>query len=171
MKYHLLGITAASLIILTAGCGKNAPTSSRYESDGATVKMSEYNGPNDAPSEHEADFFRKTIEPSVRQARESYPKARDRFLDGLPKGYSFFVTSILSSSKGDEMGFFRVERIENGRVTGILSTKLQLVDSFTYGQRYTFSESELIDWTLTSPSGSEEGNFVGKFLETQNVRH
>jgi hypothetical protein len=31
-------------------------------------------------------------------------------------------------------------------------------------QRYTFSEEELIDWTLTSPGGSEEGNFIGKFL-------
>jgi hypothetical protein len=28
------------------------------------------------------------------------------------------------------------------------------------------SEAELLDWLITKPDGSEEGNVVGKFLDT-----
>ena len=30
----------------------------------------------------------------------------------------------------------------------------------------TMPEDELIDWTIVHPDGSEEGNVVGKFLDT-----
>ena len=33
------------------------------------------------------------------------------------------------------------------------------------GDPYTFPEGELVDWLITHPDGSEEGNVVGKFLD------
>ena len=27
-------------------------------------------------------------------------------------------------------------------------------------------ESDVLDWTISKPDGTEEGNFVGKFLDT-----
>ena len=36
----------------------------------------------------------------------------------------------------------------------------------SFGDSYQFSESDLLDWLITHPDGSEEGNFVGKFLDS-----
>ncbi len=33
-------------------------------------------------------------------------------------------------------------------------------------QEYSFNEDELLDWLISKPDGSEEGNVVGKFLDT-----
>ena len=129
--------------------------------------MREYYGPQDTPSKREAEPFLREIQPYVTKAQQSYPSARERFNSGALSNYSFFVTVLLNSPKGEEMAFFKVEKIEDEKITGILSTRLQLLDSFAYGQRYTLPESDVIDWTITSPSGLEEGNFVGKFLDSQ----
>jgi hypothetical protein len=55
---------------------------------------------------------------------------------------------------------------EGGSITGTVSTPLRLVKSVSAGQSYTFSEADLVDWVITKPDGSEEGNLVGKFLDT-----
>ena len=34
------------------------------------------------------------------------------------------------------------------------------------GQFYSLPESQLIDWMIAKPDGTEEGNEVGKFLDT-----
>ena len=33
-------------------------------------------------------------------------------------------------------------------------------------QPYTLPDSEVVDWMFSKPDGSEEGNVVGKFLDT-----
>ena len=42
----------------------------------------------------------------------------------------------------------------------------QVVSGYAYKQPYSFPESELVDWLIAKPDGSEEGNVVGKFLDT-----
>jgi hypothetical protein len=34
------------------------------------------------------------------------------------------------------------------------------------GDRYATAEAELLDWLIAKPDGAEEGNVVGKFLDT-----
>ena len=48
-------------------------------------------------------------------------------------------------------------------VSGIISNVIRTVSGFQNGQRYEFSESEIYDWLITKPDGSEEGNYVGKY--------
>ena len=31
-----------------------------------------------------------------------------------------------------------------------------------------FNEKDILDWLIAKPDGSEEGNFIGKFLDTLN---
>lgn len=169
VNYFFAQTFVALLVFGVVGCERHEPVSSSYQTDGKVSKMAGYHGPQDTPITFKNKSLQQMIEPYVAEARKSYPAARERFLAGLPTGYSFFVTVMLSDSKGHEMGFFHVTRIENSQVTGVLSTKLELVNSFTFGQRYTFPEDEVIDWTITSAGGSEEGNVVGKFLESQNA--
>jgi Uncharacterized protein conserved in bacteria (DUF2314) len=106
------------------------------------------------------------IAPYVSQARKSYPRAKLRFLQGLPSGQTFFVTVRLEDSKGhSERVFVRVVEIHGTTVSGSIADDVILVDGFKIGQKYSIDESEILDWLIAKPDGSEEGNFVGKFLD------
>ena len=128
------------------------------------------NPPGDKPGsmrQKQIANFERAIAPYVAKARATYPEAKQRFLAGLPPGQAFFLTTRLHDKDGKwEQVFIGVERIKDGSVTGTISNDLFTVKEFRRGQRYTFPESELLDWLITKPDGTEEGNFVGKFLDT-----
>ena len=63
--------------------------------------------------------------------------------------------------------FVRVKEWSGTTVKGIISNDLNMVRSYQPGQLITFPESAVLDWTVTSPDGGEEGNFVGKLMDAQ----
>ena len=128
------------------------------------------NAPTDQPQaldQRQLSETERAIAPYVRTARDTYPAARAKFLAGLPSGQTSFVVTRITDPYGHfEEVFVRVRTIEDGAITGIISSQIALVKGFTAGQSYTFKEADLIDWVITKPDGSEEGNVVGKFLDT-----
>jgi hypothetical protein len=58
-----------------------------------------------------------------------------------------------------------VRSITDGKIAGVISSQISLIEGFKEGQPYSFSESDLVDWVIAKPDGSEEGNVVGKFLD------
>lgn len=127
--------------------------------------------PVDVRGSGEAEDYRAAIAPYVEKGRQTYPQAKKRYLAGLPEGNNFFVVTNLRDGSGtSEQVFVAVARIEGDRITGQISSDIIAVKGFNYGDWYTFSESELIDWLITHPDGSEEGNVVGKFLDEWQKR-
>jgi hypothetical protein len=128
------------------------------------------NAPKDKPVHakgSEVEQFEKAIKPYIEMARKTYPEAKGRFLKGLPPKHSFFITTRLYDSAGRfEQVFIAVREITGGKVKGLIWSEVHLVPGYKHGDAYTFPESELIDWTITKPDGTEEGNFVGKFLDS-----
>jgi hypothetical protein len=128
------------------------------------------NAPADAPvtvtnDTMQARFF-ALIEPQSVRARASYPEAKARFLAGLPAGQSFFTVTRLRDAEGRwEQVFIAVDSIHGGKITGRIWNDINVVRGFRAGQSHTFSEAELVDWLITRPDGTEEGNFVGKFID------
>lgn len=61
--------------------------------------------------------------------------------------------------------FVAVASIKDDRITGRIASNIIRVKGFKNGDPHTFPESELVDWLITHPDGSEEGNVVGKFLD------
>lgn len=113
--------------------------------------------------------FEEAIKPYVEKARKTYPEAKERFLKGLPPRHTFFVTTRLYDENGSfEQVFVAVKEIKDGRIAGIIWTDIEMVKKYKKGDEYSFPESEIIDWLITNPDGTEEGNFVGKFLDTYN---
>ena len=109
--------------------------------------------------------------PFIEEARTTYPDAKRRFLEGLPPNHVFYVTTRLSDDDGRvEQVFIQVTSIDNGIVTGVIANDLAVVSGFELWQEYSFSETELVDWTILRPDGTEEGNFVGKFLDEWQAR-
>lgn len=107
-------------------------------------------------SEPELRKMEEATTPYVARAKESYPQARTRFLAGLPSGERFFiVTRVVGANGKSEQAFIRVKSILDGRVTGTIATDMRLLTSYKPGDPYDFPESDLIDWLIKKPDGSE----------------
>lgn len=130
------------------------------------------NAPKDKPvttsTQAEMDAMERAIAPYSEQDRRLYPDAKRRYLAGLPPGHQFFVVTKLHSPGYQETVFVAVRSIEGDRITGRIASDIRNVTGYKAGDLYTFSESELVDWVITRPDGSEEGNLVGKFIDTWN---
>jgi uncharacterized protein YegJ (DUF2314 family) len=128
------------------------------------------NAPKDVPVAVPNDTVQARIfalmEPQSVRARAAYPEAKARFLAGLPKGQSFFAVTRLRDEDGRwEQVFIAVDGIKDGKITGRIWNDINVVRGFRAGQSHTFPEAELVDWMITRPDGSEEGNFIGKFID------
>ncbi len=134
----------------------------------ATQPVLSRDAPQDKPAEiTSAERYARAIAPLVARARATYPQAKQRFLAGLPAGQFFFLTTELLDARGTrEQVFIAVSAIENGTVRGRIWNDLVQVQGYRRGQSYSFSETVMIDWLITKPDGTEEGNLVGKFLDT-----
>jgi uncharacterized protein YegJ (DUF2314 family) len=125
---------------------------------------------NTSPIVKLAEMDRLTA-PYVAKARATYPAAKKRFLAGLPQGHKFIVMFRFSQrdkrtgeAVAEDM-LVQVERIEKGRIIGRLANAPVLVRNIKYGDTVSRPEPEITNWLIEHPDRSEEGNFVGKFLE------
>lgn len=115
----------------------------------------------------EAEQLEAALRPYIEKARSTYPQAKARFLNGLPPKHTFFITTRLRDpDKRIEQVFIAVREIKEGRISGLIATQIRLVSGYQEGDPYSFPESELLDWTISKPDGTEEGNVVGNFLDT-----
>jgi hypothetical protein len=141
---------------------------------GAANHANEKPGPPDRPQKATVEQFRnyeKAIAPYVAKARATYPDAKKRFLAGLPAGYRFSVRVPLVDPDGTrEDSFVRVYEIKGGKITAGIESELGLIKSYKTGQQITFPESKIDNWVIVRPDGTEEGNYVGKFLDHYKVR-
>ena len=150
-------------------CGASVVAQTQTQDKGVYVSP---DAPKDRQIHAEEELVRKieeAIKPHVEKARKTYPEAKKRFLAGLPPKHTFFVTTKLRDDEGRfEQVFIAVKEIKDGRIKGLIWSDITTVSGYKHGDSYTFPESELVDWTIAKPDGTEEGNFVGKFLDTYN---
>ena len=111
----------------------------------------------------------RAILPYIEKARATYPAAKKRFLAGLPPGHMFAVMIRLrhidKAKKEVTVNdvFVRVQAIKNDKVYGRLDPVF--IAGYKEGDPISFPESEIINWVIVRPDGSEEGNYVGKFMD------
>lgn len=153
---QLAGLAAATLMVVGCAHAHEADAAAGAKPDRLiTVSASEH------------EHLLKAIEPYVQKARKSYPAAKARFLAGLPTDQVFYVTTRIVDDEGRiEQVFIEVAAIENAEIIGTIGSHIGIVRGYAEGDGYRLQESELIDWTIVMPDGSEEGNFVGNFLDT-----
>jgi hypothetical protein len=122
--------------------------------------------PFDAKSAAETEEYRAAVAPYIEKAKKTYPDAKKRYLEGLPPGHVFYaVTKLHDRTGSSEQVFVVVGGIRDGRITGRIASDILGVKGFANGDAYSFPESELVDWLITHPDGTEEGNVVGNFLD------
>lgn len=118
-------------------------------------------------SKEDQDRLQAQLAPYVALSRKMYPEAKAKFLKGLPPDHVFALTHLLRElgSERYEQIYVTVEKIEGGIVEGRIASEIGVVQGYKRGDRIRFEESEIRDWTIVAPDGSEEGNYVGKFID------
>lgn len=153
--------------VVIAQAGRNPPPSPTPQPAPATP-------PQDQTFSVNADEMQKleeAMKPHIEQARKSYPEARARYLAGLPAKHAFYVTTRLHDKQGHfEQVFIAVREIKGETIKGVIASEVEFITDYRRGESYSFPEAELIDWTIVKPDGTEEGNFVGKFLDEYQRR-
>jgi uncharacterized protein YegJ (DUF2314 family) len=148
-RVHLLAVASVALTSVAGAAGQDR---------NATVQL-------------DSVKYDRIIAPYVAKARATYPAAKKRFFAGLPPNWHFevWVRLYQNDRAGKHVAaedcFLQVERIQEGRVWGVLMNQPLLVRDFTRGERVTAPETEVRNWMFVRPDGTEEGNIVGKFLE------
>jgi len=129
------------------------------------------NAPEDKPvavTKGTVSKFEQAIAPYIAQGQKTYPDARKRYLAGLPPKHIFFVTVRLTDDSGKfEIVFVRLLKIdvEKAEFSGRIESPIEIVGGYYRGKELTLPEDRVIDWTISLPDGTEEGNAVGKFLD------
>jgi len=98
----------------------------------------------------------------VREARRTLPQARKRFQAGLPAGAQCLL--LVRVVAGDTLFTPTAVRVlgwRDGQVQALLPLGAS-ADKIPI----SFPETAVLDWTLLGADGREEGNFVGRYLET-----
>lgn len=122
--------------------------------------------PVDVSNADELKKLDKLIESPVKKARKSLPKTKERYLKGLPKGQTLYLTVRIFDKDGKfEQIFARVRSWEGDSITARIGNALNVVKEYKQGQLIEFKETEVIDWTIVNAKGEEEGNFVGKYID------
>lgn len=138
----------------------------------AAVTRLQATEPIDLPTPTDAAATAKlerALEPYIAQARKTWPAVRARFASGLPKGRTLSVVTRLQDAEGKhEMLFVLVRAIEpkTNRVVGVINNDVRLLKDHRRGDAVFVEDKDIRDWVIVAPDGSEEGNVVGKFLDT-----
>lgn len=115
---------------------------------------------------HNPALLDSVLSSYVADARRTYPKARDRFQKGLPTGYIFAVVTRFRDSSGIwEQAFVDVDSLGADVVFGRVASEITAITGYHRKDAVRVREAEILDWVIVAPDGSEEGNFVGKFLD------
>ena len=64
-----------------------------------------------------------------------------------------------------EQVFVTVKDWSDDKISGLLASKVALPDH-KEGEPLTVAEADVLDWTIVRADGSEEGNLIGKYLDS-----
>lgn len=103
----------------------------------------------------------------VREALRTLPQAKKRFLAGLPQGDQFLLTvRVVATDTSFRQASARVLGWRGGTVQALLLPEAADAAGAAEPLPVSFPETAVMDWTLLRASGREEGNYVGKYLDT-----
>jgi hypothetical protein len=103
----------------------------------------------------------------IREAQRTLPQIRKRFQAGLPQGDQLLlVVRVLATDTSFRQASARVLGWHGNKVQALLLPEADTSASPAEPVPVSFPETAVVDWTLRRASGREEGNYVGRYLDT-----
>ena len=82
-------------------------------------------------------------------------------------GEIFYLTiRVYDDQKRFEQVFLKVTEWKDNSIQGVIASEVALVKKYKMGDKLSCKPEDVYDWTISKSDGTEEGNFVGKFLDT-----
>lgn len=129
------------------------------------------NAPADLPQElagrNEIKSLEEELAPIIEKARATLPDAKKRLAKGLKMGEAFFLTINWREGKIAERIFVRITKWKGNAITGTIANDIAVLRGYKNGQQIKFNESEVLDWTFSKQDGTEDGNFIGKYMDNR----
>lgn len=111
--------------------------------------------------------FEAMVAPCIAIARKTLPDAKKRYASGLRKNEIFYITLRLYDPNGKyEAVFLKVQSWTGTTIQGFIDSDIELISAHKRFDHLTVNEADAIDWTFSNPDGTEDGNFVGKQVES-----
>lgn len=63
-----------------------------------------------------------------------------------------------------------VDSVRGDSIHGHIDSNLDFVRGYRVGQPIVLSTDAVLDWTVSRPDGTEEGNRIGKYLDKLHAR-
>jgi hypothetical protein len=102
----------------------------------------------------------------ITESQAELPRVRKRFEAGLGADeVLYLVVRLFHPDRSFEQAFVRVTEWTPSGITGVIASELMGFTEPKRGDVLGFAESTAIDWTITGPGGTEEGNRLGHYLE------
>src|SRR4051812_21575521 len=81
--------------------------------------------PSDRPVQMSQKEMDRLTAPYVKMSRDTFPKARERFLAGLPEGHRFYVVLPIYDDPNHtfEQVFLAVDRIDGDKIIGTINSE------------------------------------------------
>ncbi|WP_426059415.1 hypothetical protein [Hymenobacter sp. B1770] len=103
----------------------------------------------------------------IREAQRTLPQAKKRFQAGLPHGDQFLLAvRVMATDTSFRQASARVLGWHGNKVQALLLPEAANSASPTEPVPVSFPETAVVDWTLRRASGREEGNYVGRYIDT-----
>jgi hypothetical protein len=172
MRHQILIMTT---LVATGACASSrAPAAPPPAPASSREPQVAPNAPKDAEvavTDQATAALNALLAPCVARARATYPGALKRFKAWLPAGESFFVVTVLHDMTGRfEQVFVAVDSVTPALIYGRIWSPIELVQGYRLKQPYHFPESAMVDWLISKPDGSEEGNWSGKFMDAMREK-
>ncbi|HEX8327984.1 MAG TPA: hypothetical protein VF629_10620 [Hymenobacter sp.] len=103
----------------------------------------------------------------VREALRTLPQAKKRFLAGLPDGDQFLLSvRVITTDTSFRQASARVLGWRGNTIQALLLPAAADPAGPREPLPVSFPETAVLDWTLLRASGREEGNYVGRYIDT-----
>ena len=78
-----------------------------------------------------------------------------------------FVSILLADEgRNAEYLFVAVDKIEGSTVSGRVWNDVTAVKGLHHGSQIELPEDAISDWLISNPDGTEDGNLIGKYMDT-----
>jgi hypothetical protein len=125
------------------------------------------NAPKDCNAPMTSQSISEAVEKLSPDALKTWPAAKRRFLDGLLERQSLFVTVLVFEPDGrSEYLFVAVDEIDKDQIRGRIWNDVKVLKSLSFRAPMELPEDAISDWLITQPDGSEDGNIIGKYIDT-----
>ena len=167
------GLTAMAavivIVVLLILFNRKSDTSVPATDVGGKVKAiaEPLNAPVDKPKNITPDMQHHIADLS-RVARKALPGVQARFQAGLPDGQILSIVTTLRDApmRRSENAFIQVLTWQKRTIHGVIVSEIINVTRYKTGDPITITDDDVVDWCISRPDGTEEGNTVGKYMDT-----